>query len=89
MFHCGRALDSALAKCAANTAGITHDGKPVSELTLEPDVTDSSMPTLLQSGSLTFFAIERAGKLGMRVRDSNSPHRFGFKGLEYFPVDST
>ena len=32
--------------------------------------------------------IERAGHLGIRVRDSVSPNRLQFKGLRYFPVRS-
>jgi len=32
--------------------------------------------------------IERAGNLGVRVRDLNNPHRTGFKGLSYFPVST-
>jgi len=30
--------------------------------------------------------IDRAGHLGIRVRDSVSPNRLQFKGLKYFPV---
>ncbi len=81
--------DGKVSFTASKQAGITHDGKPVnSGIALTTDAV-SDNPTLLQSGSLTFFAIERAGKLGVRVRDSQSPHRLGFKGLDYFPVDAT
>ena len=65
-------------------AGITHDGQPVTDIALAADTTGK--PTLLKSGSLTFFLIERNGKLGVRVRDAESPHRKNFAGLSYFPV---
>jgi hypothetical protein len=66
--------------------GVTHDGQPVTALELAPDT--SGAPTVLASGALRFFVIERAGNLGVRVRDLNNPHRMGFRGLEYFPVST-
>ena len=66
--------------------GVTHDGQPVTALDLAPDT--SGKPTVLASGALRFYVIERAGNLGVRVRDLNNPHRLGFRGLEYFPVST-
>jgi uncharacterized protein len=68
-------------------AGITHEGSPINEIELTADT--SGKPTLLKSGSVTFFLIERAGKLGVRVRDAENPHRKHFRGLDYFPVDDS
>jgi uncharacterized protein (DUF1684 family) len=65
-------------------SGITHDDEPVTALDLAPDT--SGAPTVLSCGALRFFVIERAGNLGVRVRDLDNPHRTGFRGLEYFPV---
>src|SRR5205809_1077586 len=42
----------------------------------------------LASSSLRFFVIERAGSLGVRVRDLDNPHRRNFGGLTYFPVST-
>lgn len=67
-------------------SGVTHAGRPVTELDLAPDT--SGHPTVLESGALRFFVIERAGNLGVRVRDLDNPHRSGFRGLEYFPVST-
>ena len=67
-------------------SGVTHDGQPVSELALAPDA--SGHPTVLSCGALRFYVIERAGNLGVRVRDLDNPHRTGFRGLEYFPVST-
>lgn len=44
-------------------------------------------PTVVSCGPLRFFIIERAGKLGVRVRDVDSPWRRNFRGLQYFPID--
>jgi uncharacterized protein (DUF1684 family) len=67
-------------------SGVTHDGHPVTEIDLAPDA--SGHPTVLASGALRFYVIERAGNLGVRVRDLDNPHRSGFRGLEYFPVST-
>ena len=67
-------------------SGVTHDGQPVAALELTSDV--HGEPTVLASGALRFFAIERAGNIGVRVRDLNNPHRLNFQGLMYFPVSA-
>ena len=69
---------------ARKGANVTHDGQPVSDIELASDLT--SDPTMLKSGAVTFYLIERVGKLGIRVRDSDNPHRKNFTGLQYFPV---
>jgi len=67
-------------------SGVTHDGEPVTSLELLADT--SGDPTVLASGTLRFFVIERAGHLGVRVRDLDNPHRRQFRGLSYFPVST-
>lgn len=76
--------DHAVRFLAAAGAGITHHGEPVTSLDLTTDA--AGEPTVLSSGSLRFFVIERAGKLGVRIRDVDSPRRRAFQGLEYFPI---
>jgi uncharacterized protein (DUF1684 family) len=63
---------------------MTYAGKPVTSLELVSDADEN--PTELVAGSLHFMLIERAGHLGIRVRDTVSPNRLQFKGLRYFPV---
>jgi uncharacterized protein (DUF1684 family) len=70
---------------AAPDAGILHAGKPVTTLKLVSDAAGD--PTVLSRGSISFYAIERAGRMGVRVKDSAADARLHFKGLEYFPVD--
>jgi len=67
-------------------SGVTHAGAPVTSLDLTSDA--GGDPTVLASASLRFFVIERAGHLGVRVRDLSNPHRLGFRGLSYFPVST-
>jgi len=66
-------------------SGVTHDGQTVTTLALVPDTEKDT--TILSSGSLRFFVIERAGKLGVRVRDVASPRRTQFKGIPYYDID--
>lgn len=61
------------------------DGKMVRHAELKWDA--PSKPTLVSCGTVTFFAIDRAGKKALRVKDSASPRRTKFAGLDYFPVD--
>jgi uncharacterized protein (DUF1684 family) len=63
---------------------MTYLGKPVRRLELKSDAHEK--PTELVAGSLHFMLIERAGHFGIRVRDSVSPNRLQFTGLQYFPV---
>jgi uncharacterized protein len=67
-------------------SGVTHDGQPVSSLELAAD--SQGEPTVLASGALRFFIIERAGNLGVRVRDLANPRRLSFSGFDYFPVST-
>jgi uncharacterized protein (DUF1684 family) len=71
---------------ALTDAGVTLDGEPVTQVNLKPDT--SGAPTVLASGTLRFLIIERAGRLGVRVRDVEHPLRTHFPGLDNFPVDA-
>lgn len=66
---------------------VTHDSVLVSSTPLLSDKNGAREPTVLQIGSVRFYVIERGTELGVRVKDSESPARKNFKGLEYFPVD--
>ncbi len=44
-------------------------------------------PDVLSLGRLTVQVIERSGRIGIRVKDPQSPERVGFKGLSWYPVD--
>lgn len=44
-------------------------------------------PTVLTTGSLVFYVIDREGRLFLRVKDRKSPVLESFQGIERFPVD--
>lgn len=67
---------------ARRGSGLTVGGKSVRHLQLVPDTHPN--PTELIAGTLHLQLIERAGQLGIRVRDSVSPERAEFRGLTYF-----
>lgn len=67
-------------------AELTHNGQPATTLTLRSDA--EGQPTVLKHGTLAFYLIKRGDRLGVRVKDSDSPVRRSFHGLEYFPIDS-
>ena len=68
-------------------AGVTHEGQPVTEMALDAETDDGGQPTVLELGSLSFYAIERAGRLGVRLKDRDSSALASFSGLDYFPID--
>ena len=71
---------------AAADSGIEQDGVPVTSMQLASDARGE--PTVLELGSLSFFVIDRAGRLGVRIRDSKAPALAAFSGMDYFPVES-
>ena len=60
------------------------DGKPVTRAELRPD--DPGPPDVLMLGTMSLQVIKRAGKLGVRLKDSASPARRAFTGLRFFPI---
>ncbi len=47
----------------------------------------SGVPTLLESGSLAWFIIERGDRFGIRLRDYEHPALREFQGIENYPAD--
>jgi uncharacterized protein (DUF1684 family) len=66
---------------------ITADDKPVASLQLKDD-NDDSGPTILKLGTLLINVVKRGGRIGVRVKDTESAMRREFKGLEYYPITS-
>jgi uncharacterized protein (DUF1684 family) len=63
---------------------ITLDGHPIAEKDLRSDVPGPY--DVLALGDLRFFAIERSGKMAIRLRDLRSPARREFAGTRWFPI---
>jgi uncharacterized protein (DUF1684 family) len=65
-------------------AEATIAGKPVTRAALRPD--SSGSPDVIVLGRLTLHVIERGGRLGVRLKDRQSPNRRNFTGLHWFEV---
>jgi uncharacterized protein (DUF1684 family) len=66
-------------------AGLLIDGKPAVASILADDTAEKTDVVTL--GDLSFYVIKRGDRVGVRVKDSQSPAREQFKGLEYYPAD--
>ncbi|MFQ5525923.1 MAG: DUF1684 domain-containing protein, partial [Thermoanaerobaculia bacterium] len=67
---------------------LSADGAQLSGATvLLPDTSDDG-PTIVESGSLLFYVIQRGDMTGVRVKDRESPVLAAFEGMDYFPVDA-
>jgi uncharacterized protein (DUF1684 family) len=66
---------------------ITVDGKPLSAAATPVFNGDpQAKPVTLHLGSLSFFVIQRGDKVGVRIKDSQSPALAAFRGLDFFPL---
>jgi uncharacterized protein len=69
---------------------LLKDGKveyQKSDGTSEQLSSDPENPTVVKTGSVSFYVIERGGKFAVRAKDSESAVRRNFRGMKYFPVD--
>ena len=60
--------------------------KPVTSAELATDA-GGGPPTIVRAGTVSFFAIERGGRLGVRVKDSEAATRKNFTRLDYYAID--
>lgn len=65
-------------------AEVTLDGKRVESVTVKAD--DAGDPDVLSQGRLKMHVIRRGSRVGVRLRDLESPARREFAGLHWFPV---
>lgn len=70
----------------ANTA-FTINGKRITRKTLI--FSNPEEAAIVSSGSLQFNIIKRSEKIGIRLRDLQSSNLTHFKGIDYFPTDSS
>jgi uncharacterized protein (DUF1684 family) len=65
---------------------VAVDGKPADAAALRSDA--EGEPTILSTGPIRFYVIERNGRYAVRVKDRASEARRDFHGLSYFATDS-
>ena len=66
-------------------AGLMLNGKPLEAGVLADDTAEKTDVVTL--GDVSFYVIKRGDRFGVRVKDSQSPVRAHFKGIDYFPMD--
>jgi len=71
-FALAAGIDAAIDGTTARTAELVYTG---------------DHPTYVRSGTVSFYVLNAGGKLFLRVRDSESPRRKQFAGIERYPVD--
>lgn len=83
------AADGNLHLVLAPESGATIDGKSVNEAALVDDahVSGDAEPTRVAFGSASFYVIDRDGRKGLRVKDSEAPTRKHFLGIDRFDTD--
>ena len=67
---------------ADSGAAVTAGGKPVTTVAM-----GRGGAAAIVSSGVTMSILRRGDKVGLRMWDPQSPHRTGFKGLKYFPID--
>ena len=80
-------VDSGFRFVAARGADAMVDSACIDTITLRND--KSAKPTVLHAGSMTYRLIERGGRQALRVKDSAYVLRREFRGLDYFPLDTS
>lgn len=63
----------------------THGGAPAAGLRLDTDA--GGEPTMLELDTLRLCAIERGGRVAIRMWDTDAPARRAFDGIDHWPVD--
>jgi len=72
---------------AAKGVAVMSGSKPVTTIKMVNDADAGAVdPTTVTVGSVSFYAIKRNDKMGVRAKDTSADARVHFKGLEYFPV---
>ena len=66
---------------------ITIDGRRAAEGEVRTD--ESGDPDVFRLGTVSFHVIRRGDRFAVRVKDSRSPVRTGFSGLDFFPPDAS
>ena len=66
-------------------AGVEVDGAAAHQARLADDA--APKPTVVSSGTLSFYVIHRGGRYALRLKDSQAPTRVNFHGLHWYDPD--
>jgi hypothetical protein len=71
---------------AEPSANILLQGESVTTRPLLADT--QGEPTILETGNISFYVIERDKRFAVRVKDPSHPARGEFRGIDYYPVSA-
>ncbi len=84
------AEDGSVRLTLAADSGARVDGKEVQHAVLVDDAhAGDAGPTTVSFGTASFYAIDRGGRMGLRVKDVDAPTRKHFVGIDSFPIDAS
>ena len=66
-------------------ADATIDGEKKTDAVLIDD--SKANKTVVATGNVSFYLVERGARFGLRVKDTEAPTRVNFVGLDYFDID--
>ncbi len=81
-----RSKDGIITFKASRGEHALYKDSTVTDIVLHSDA-EAVGPTILRTGTISFYVIKRGEDLGVRVKDTTNPARVNFKGLDYFPTD--
>ena len=83
------ASDGAVTFVAAPGSLARSDGRPVRGSSVGAVELEyrAGRPSVVEARNVSFVVIQRGDRVGLRVRDTESPRRRDFAGLEHFPAD--
>jgi uncharacterized protein (DUF1684 family) len=82
-----RVADDGISYVPVVSAKVQIDGEEATEARPVPLRSDAGGdPTVVSTGTVSFYVIERGGRPFLRVKDSASERRREFEGIERFPV---
>ena len=79
--------DGELELTIVDGAGVTHNGEPVTTMPIYHDADSEHDRTVLSLGTLTWYAIKRGDRYGVRLKDTDSPFIRDFKGFDSYDID--
>ncbi len=77
--------DGTVTAIVEESAGVKVNGEDLTEAVLQTDAV--GRPDVVTAGRISFFIIDREGRLGARVKDPEAPTRKSFSGIDHFPID--
>ncbi len=79
------AADGTVVAFGEEGTGVEVNGEPLTNTVLVTDAQGS--PDVITAGRISFYIIEREGRLGARVKDPEAATRLTFAGIEHFDID--